>query len=73
MGFVILELPRYFCSAPENWVVSEAAAMVTAMATAMAAANATATAVTTSVAAEMAIASDSYVEGMCALDAAAGR
>jgi hypothetical protein len=51
----------------------EAAAMLTAMATVMAAANAMATAVTTAVAAEMSIASDSYVEGMSVLDAAVGR
>ena len=51
----------------------KAVVMVTAMATAMAAANAAAMAVMTAVAAEMAIASDSYVEGMCVFDAAAGR
>ena len=73
VGFVILELPRYFCSAPENWVVLEAAAMLTAMATVMAAANVIAMAVTTAVAAEISIASDSYVEGRSVLDAAAGR
>ena len=47
--------------------------MVTAMATVMAAANATGMAVTMAVAAEMAIASDSYVEGICVVDAAEGR
>ena len=70
---MVLELPRYFCSAPENWVVSEAAAMVTAMAAVMAAANATATAATTAVAAAMATASKSCVEGICVVDAVAGR
>ena len=73
MGFVILEYPGIFCSAPENWVVSaEAAAMVTAMAAVMAAANAMATAATTAVAAAMATASDSCIEGMYVVDAAAG-
>jgi hypothetical protein len=42
------------------------------MAAAMAVANATATAATTAVAAEMAKASDSCVEGICVVDAAAG-
>jgi hypothetical protein len=50
-----------------------AAAMVTPMAAAMAAANATATAATTAVAAAMATASDSCVEGICVVNAAAGR
>ncbi len=42
------------------------------MAAVMAAANATATAATTAVAAVMATASDSCVEGICVVDAAAG-
>ena len=54
----------------------EAAAMVTAearaMAAAMAAANATAMAATTAVAAVMATASNSCVEGICVINAAAG-
>jgi len=54
----------------------EAEAMVTAearaMAAAMAAANATATAATTAVAKAMATASDSCVEGIRVVDAAAG-
>ncbi len=54
----------------------EAAAMVTvkarAMAAAMAAANATVMAVTTAVAAAMATASDSCIEGICVVNAAAG-
>ena len=43
-----------------------------AMAAAMAAANATATAATTAVAKAMATASDSCIEGICVVDAAAG-
>ena len=54
----------------------EAAAMVTAearaMAAAMAAVNATVTAAKTAVAAAMATASDSWVEGICVIDAAVG-
>jgi len=54
----------------------QAVAMVTAearvMAAAMAAANATAMAATTAVAAAIATASDSCVEGICVVDAAAG-
>jgi hypothetical protein len=52
-------------------VIAAANAVATAMA--MKVAPAMATAVTTAVAAEMSIASDSYVEGMSVLDAAAGR
>ena len=69
-----MNYPGIFCSAPENWVVSvEAAAMVTAMAAAvMAAANAMAMAATTAVAAAMVTASDSFLEGICIINAAAG-
>ena len=46
--------------------------MVTAMAAVMAAENAMATAATTALAAAMATASDSWVEGICVVGAAAG-
>ena len=47
--------------------------MATVMVAAMAAANAMTMAATAAVAAEMVIASDSYVEGISVVDAAAGQ
>ncbi len=74
VGFVVLKLPKYFFQrARKLGCVSEAAAMVTPTAAAMAAANAMATAAMTAVATALATASDSCVEGICVVDAAAGR
>jgi ribosomal protein L7/L12 len=69
---VVLEIHPVFFAVRQK-IGLFAAAMVTPMAAAMAAANATVTSATTAVAAALATASDSCVEGICVVDAVAGR